>query len=118
MFEYKGYQGVVEFDYDANIFFGEVVDLRDVITFQGRSVKELEQSFKDSIDEYLSFCEELERSPDKPFSGQFVVQVTPQIHRAIANHARIVNVNLETWVSEALQAALTSEFQSASHNGR
>ncbi len=42
MLEYKGYHGKVEFDEEAGLFYGEVVNLRDVITFQGKSVDELE----------------------------------------------------------------------------
>ena len=58
MLDYKGYNGKVEFDEEAGIFHGEVVDLRDVITFQGKSVDELEKAFQDSINDYLEFCEE------------------------------------------------------------
>ncbi len=36
--KYKGYIGNAEFDGDANIFHGEVINLRDVVTFQGKSV--------------------------------------------------------------------------------
>ena len=53
MMEYKEYLGKVEFDDEANIFHGEVVNIRDVITFQGQSVDELRQAFKDSIEDYL-----------------------------------------------------------------
>ena len=49
--KYKGYTGRVEFDDEAGVFHGEVLDLRDVVTFQGRSVKELEQAFRDSVDD-------------------------------------------------------------------
>ena len=35
MMEYKGYVGKVEFDDEAGIFHGEVLDTRDIITFQG-----------------------------------------------------------------------------------
>ena len=56
--EYKGYTGIVEFDDDAEIFHGEIANLRDVITFQGRSADELRQAFVDSIDDYLSWCDE------------------------------------------------------------
>ena len=35
--KYKGYTARAEFDEDAGVFRGEVLDLRDVITFQGRS---------------------------------------------------------------------------------
>jgi predicted HicB family RNase H-like nuclease len=58
MMEYKGYIGIVEFDDEAGIFHGEVINLRDVITFQGESVQELRQAFQDSVDDYLAFCAE------------------------------------------------------------
>ena len=58
MLEYKSYKGHVEFDPDAGLFHGEILDTRDVITFQGTSVQELELAFRDSIDDYLEFCAE------------------------------------------------------------
>ena len=61
--EYKGYTGIVEFDDDAEIFHGEIANLRDVITFQGRSADELRQAFVDSIDDYLSWCAECGNLP-------------------------------------------------------
>ncbi len=64
--KYKGYKGHVNDDEEAKIFHGEVIGLRDVITFQGTSVEELEQSFKDSVEEYLDFCQELGRAPEAP----------------------------------------------------
>lgn len=58
MMEYKNYFGRVEFDDEAGIFHGEVVNTRDVITFQGKSVKELREAFHDSVEDYLAFCAE------------------------------------------------------------
>lgn len=58
MMEYKGYLGKADYDYEAKIFHGEVIGLKDVITFQGRTVDELEQAFKDSINDYLAWCKE------------------------------------------------------------
>ena len=55
MMEYKGYLGKIEFDDEADIFHGEVVNIRDVITFQGHSVSELRHAFEDSIEDYLEF---------------------------------------------------------------
>ncbi len=66
MLEYKGYRGRVELDSDARLFHGEVVETRDVITFQGTNVDELEQAFRDSLDDYLEFCAERSEEPDKP----------------------------------------------------
>ena len=58
MLQYKDYTGHVEFDAEARLFHGEVIDLQDVVTFQGTSVKELEEAFRDSVDDYLEFCKE------------------------------------------------------------
>ncbi|MFH1635300.1 MAG: type II toxin-antitoxin system HicB family antitoxin [Chloroflexota bacterium] len=106
MLEYKGYQGTAEFDYDAGIFFGEVIDLRDVITFQGQSVEELEQSFRDSVEEYLKFCEEMGRTPDKPFSGKFNVRISSAMHRKLVVQARRDDKSLNQWVSDTLEKAI------------
>lgn len=66
MMEYKGYVGRFEFEAEERIFHGEVIHTRDVITFQGTSVEELEQALRDSVDDYLAFCEE--RAPEQPYS--------------------------------------------------
>jgi len=68
--KYKGYTGIVTYDEDARIFHGEVVGTLDVITFQGKSVDEIESAFKDSIDDYLEFCSSRNEQPEKPFSGK------------------------------------------------
>ncbi|MEW6239172.1 MAG: type II toxin-antitoxin system HicB family antitoxin [Candidatus Omnitrophota bacterium] len=58
--EYKGYIGIVEYIEDAMIFHGEIGGIRDVVTFQGKSMEELQQAFQDSVDDYLQICKERE----------------------------------------------------------
>jgi predicted HicB family RNase H-like nuclease len=58
MMEHKGYMGRVEYDDAAGIFHGEVINTRDVITFQGVTVPQLKKAFRDSIEDYLAFCAE------------------------------------------------------------
>lgn len=106
MMEYKGYVGKVEFDDEAGIFHGEVLDTRDVITFQGQSVDELKTAFQGSIDDYLAFCEERGEEPDKPYSGQFVTRIPPELHRQVNRAASISGKSLNAWVVEQLQAAV------------
>src|SRR5262245_58575287 len=91
MLTYKNYVAHIEFDNDAEVFHSEVINTRDVITFQGSSVKELKKAFKDSIEDYFEFCATRHESPEKPFSGKFNLRVNPEIHREItiaANQAR------------------------------
>ena len=64
---YKGYEGAVKFDEERNIFYGEVLNTHDVITFQGTSLEECRQAFRCSVNDYLEFCRERGEEPDKPF---------------------------------------------------
>ena len=101
---YKGYQAKVELDEDAGVFHGEVINTRDVITFQGSSVEELKQAFEDSVDDYLEFCASRGEDPEKPFSGKFLVRVPPEIHRQIMAEARRQGKSLNAYVLEKLRS--------------
>jgi predicted HicB family RNase H-like nuclease len=109
--EYKGYFAKVEFDDDANIFHGEVINLRDVITFEGETVNELKEAFQDSVDDYLTFCAERGEAPDKPYSGKFVVRVEPELHKNITVEARKKGKSLNIWVKDAISKALKDSTQ-------
>jgi len=109
MMEYKGYVGKVEFDAEGGVFHGEVINLRDVITFEGTSVDEIKLAFRESIDDYLAFCEERGEEPEKPFSGKFVVRVNPELHRQINLQAKYANQSLNQWVSVALEKAVAEQ---------
>ena len=106
MMEYKGYIGKVEFDDDAEIFHGEIINTRDVITFQGKSVAELTRAFRESIDDYLAFCKQRGEAPDKPFSGQFVTRIPPELHRQVHVAAVLTGKSLNAFVTEQLQLAV------------
>lgn len=75
--KYKNYEAAVKFDEDAEVFYGEVINTRDVITFQGNSVEELKKAFRDSVEDYLEFCRERGEEPDKPFSGVLFCKFLP-----------------------------------------
>ena len=100
---YKGYQARVEMDEEAGLFHGEVINTRDVITFQGRTVRELKKALADSVNDYLEFCAARGEDPEKPFSGKFLVRVSPEMHRQIMAEARQQGKSLNAYVSEKLQ---------------
>lgn len=100
--EYQGYIGVVIYDSDAKIFHGDVINTKDVITFQGTSVKEIEKAFKESIEDYVQWCKEEGVSPEKPYSGKFNLRISPELHREIAIASTKMNVSLNKFVEKAL----------------
>jgi predicted HicB family RNase H-like nuclease len=111
MMEYKGYTAKVEFDDEAEIFHGEVIGMRDVVTFQGKTAKELKKVFKESVDDYLSFCKDRGENPDKPFTGKFVVRLSPELHRKIYLSAKLSNESINAWLNEKLDRIVDEELK-------
>ena len=107
--EYNGYIGLVEFDDEAGLFHGEVVNLRDVITFQGDSVSDLRQAFIDSVEDYLEFCALRGEQPEKPLSGKILLRLEPDLHRKIYVQARKEQKSLNHWVAETLERAVEED---------
>jgi predicted HicB family RNase H-like nuclease len=102
---YKGYIGHVEFDEEHEMFVGEVINTKDVITFQSDTAHGLKEEFINSVGDYLDFCEERNESPEKPFSGKFNLRIPPELHREIYVAARHSGMSLNTWVSSVLRHA-------------
>jgi predicted HicB family RNase H-like nuclease len=110
--EYKGYFAKVEFDDEDNIFHGEIINLRDIITFEGETVDELRTALVDSVEDYLAFCKERGEEPDKPYSGRFLVRVEPELHKTLVIQARKKGKSLNTLVHDAL----LKEVKTATNN--
>ena len=106
MMEYKGYvSGPIDFDPEDGTFSGTVAGLADVVHFEGSNSEELVQSFRGSIDDYLAYCEEVGKTPDKPFSGKMLIRATPEIHRKAAMRAQAEGKSLSAWVADTIKAA-------------
>jgi predicted HicB family RNase H-like nuclease len=105
--KYKGYTGIVELDEESQVLSGRVIGLRDVVTFEGDSVGEVMQAFRDSVDDYLEFCAERGESPEKPYSGQFVLRLDPALHRKLANAAEEETTSLNALI----EGILSKNFQ-------
>ena len=104
--EYKGYIGKVEIDDEAGILHGEVINIHDVVTFEGETVEELQQAFRASVDDYLEFCAKRGEDPEKPFSGRFVVRLPAELHRKAYIKAKLADKSLNGWVKEVLETAV------------
>jgi predicted HicB family RNase H-like nuclease len=103
MMQYKGYSANVLFDDENDLFHGEVLGIRDVVTFQGGSVKDLRKAFAESVDDYIEFCRERGESPDKPVSGRFVLRISPELHRKLCKAASISGQSLNAWIAARLE---------------
>ena len=110
---YRGYTATVRFDDDALLFHGEVVGLRDVITFQARTAEDLVRAFQESVDDYLAWCAEDGVAPQKPYSGRLAFRTTPEHHRLIASAAAAQAQSINQWMDERLTDAARRELAEA-----
>ncbi len=102
--KYKNYDAAVRFDDETETFHGEVINTRDVVTFQGRSVAELKREFKNSVEDYLEFCSQRDEEPDKPFSGNFILRISPDLHQRLFTNAKLQGKSLNSLIEERLEA--------------
>lgn len=101
--EYKGFAAKVEYSEEDACFVGHIAGIRDVIGFHGESVAELRSAFEESVDDYLATCKKLKREPNKPYSGQFRLRLTPSVHARAAMLAETRGKSLNAWVSEIIE---------------
>lgn len=103
---YKGYTATVSFDPDAEVLHGAVIGLRDVITFQATSVEALREEFRASVDDYLAWCEELGRQPDRAYSGRVLVRMDSDLHRDLAAAAQREGTSINALIVAAIEEKL------------
>ena len=57
--EHKGYTGSIEYSEEDGLFYGQVQNTDDLISYHGEDIVALEQGFKDTVDDYLEFISDL-----------------------------------------------------------
>lgn len=102
-FEHNGYIATVELDADSEYLHGRVINTRDVLTFEGRTVAELKAAFADTIADYLEWCQERGEEPEKPYSGRLLLRLRPEVHSHLAAAAARAGKSLNSFVAEALE---------------
>lgn len=103
LLSYKNYNGTVEYSKEDRCLFGKVIGLKSLLSYEGNTVKELEEDFQNVIDEYLEDCNERGITPEQPYKGSFNVRINPELHRTVAIYAIENGKSLNAAVEEALK---------------
>ena len=106
---YKGYIAQVKLDEEAKTFYGEILNSSAIIHFRGESVAALEKSFHEGVDEYLETCKEERIDPERTFSGEFRLRISPELHRKIFLYAKQEHISLNSFVKESLEEKVLKE---------
>ena len=102
---HRGYSAVIQYDDEDGLFFGRLAGIRDGVGFHGQTVDELRAAFREAVEDYIGTCAKIGKSPQKPYSGQIMVRVNPQVHADAALAAELSGKSLAKWTEETLRDA-------------
>jgi predicted HicB family RNase H-like nuclease len=112
--EHQGFYGIVDYSNEDEVFHGRIVGINDLVTFEGDSVTSLKNSFIEAVEDYITLCQEVGKSPLKSFKGSFNVRLTPELHRKAFVSAAVNHVSLNAFVELAIAEKLKGLEQTAS----
>lgn len=104
--EYKGYVGSVEFSEEDALFYGKVLGIRALISYEGTNAAELVADFHGAVDDYLELCAQSGTEPEKAYKGSFNVRISPELHKQAVIAAMSHNMSLNSFVETSIQKAL------------
>lgn len=104
--EYKGYIGSVEFSEEDALFFGKVMGIRALISYEGENAADLVADFHNAVDDYLELCSQSGLEPEKAYKGSFNIRISSELHKQAAIAAMSRNMSLNSFVESSIQQAL------------
>ena len=106
LFRYKGFYGSAQASVEDHCLYGKLEFIEPLVSYEGQNIEELEQAFKDAVDDYLLDCEKLGREPAKSCKGSFNVRIGPELHRNALIAAKERNLNLNEFVKRSIEQAV------------
>lgn len=82
--EYKDYHSTVEFNAETLSLRGKIEGINDLVTFESKDAENIELEFQNAVDDYLEFCKEVGKEPNKEYKGSFNVRISPELHKKLA----------------------------------
>jgi|LSQX01.2.fsa_nt_gb predicted HicB family RNase H-like nuclease len=105
--EYRGYYTKIEYSSEDSVLRGKIEGIGDLVTFQSTDATKIEEEFHSAVDDYIDFCKEVGKEPDKTYKGTFNIRINPDLHKKLALKAFKNNESLNQTVENAIREYLT-----------
>ena len=106
--EYKGYVGSIEFSAEDALFFGKVMGIRALISYEGENAKDLIDDFHGAVDDYLEMCAAEGIEPEKAYKGSFNIRISPELHKKAVIAAMSHQMTLNSFVESSIEKAVSA----------
>ena len=115
--EYKGYRAEIKYYTESSSLHGIVIGIRDYVDFECDDLHKVEKEFHDAVDDYLDFCAEVGKEPEKEYRGQFNVRIDPSLHRELAYRAASEEKSINSIVEKAIAEYLNKDTHKTPRSG-
>ena len=109
--QYKGYVGSVEFSEDDGIFFGKVMGIRSLISYEGENAHDLIEDFHGAVDDYLETYKAEGKEPEIAFKGSFNIRLSSELHKHIYIYAMSHQMSMNRYIEETLEKSPAAQVQ-------
>ncbi|WP_294759258.1 type II toxin-antitoxin system HicB family antitoxin [uncultured Gemmiger sp.] len=106
---YKGYYAKPAYDPEDQIIYGKILGIDDLVNFYSETAKDVEEEFHKAVDDYIEFCKEIGKPPQKAYSGTFNVRVSEELHREASLCAQTKGMTLNSYVEQAIKMSVEQE---------
>ena len=110
LLKYKDYIASVDYSVDDKVFYGKLFGIDDYVDFFSENASEIENEFHKAVDDYLAFCKEIGKQPEKAYKGSFNIRISPELHRQLAIEATAENISLNQHISDILEHRKKSQY--------
>ena len=108
LLHHKGYHASIHFSAADEVFYGKLLGINDLVTFEGTNVRELKKEFRNAVEDYLETCRTLGKEPEKHYKGSFNVRIPAALHRQAALVASGRQMTLNELVKAAINMVVNS----------
>ena len=104
--KYKGYYAVVQYSVEDEVLYGKIEGINDLVSFESDNISDVKSEFESAVDDYIEYCEEVGKKPDKAYKGSFNVRIPTELHKKLAISAISDNITLNQAVQQAIELYL------------
>lgn len=105
--EYSNFIGSVHFNSEDSVFYGKILGISDLVTFEGRTVEELRASFREAVEDYVALCRQTGKAVLKSCKGSFNVRIPSDLQRQAIQKAALRGISLNQLVQKAIEQEVT-----------
>ena len=110
MLEYNGYHTVIRYNAKDGVLRGIIEGISDYVDFQTNNISDIEKEFHCAVDDYIEFCKEVGKEPEKEYKGTFNVRIKPELHRQLALRALENGDSLNRAVEKAISLYISNQI--------